>query len=180
MAAVTEAPGSRREWEDVRWVHGERLFFGLRTDTAFPVEGGNSGNSLFVSALADEGRGTVLWRCVGVRKDDWSIPGLRIWTARYRGIRPRPSGAIEVTADALMGSCNEWSDAQYSYGEMLWVGSTSDVFPAPDGYCFYTPRGLTVESGVTGRRCVSRRLDPVSYPGAVICRAVYKAVIVLA
>ena len=178
---VTETPGSGREWEDGRWVNGERIFVGLRTATDYPREGGTNTNDLFTSVVTGESGRTAVafWRCVSVRKDDWSLPGCRIWTARYRGVRGKPGGAVSVTATVVAGSDNEWSNAQDQFGEMIYVGAATDVFPAPDGFCFFTPRGGSIESGVTGRRCVSRRLDPVSLPGAIVCHATYKAVLTL-
>ena len=69
----------------------------------------------------------------------------------------------------VKGSRREWEDAKMKYGEMLFVGtSMADTGgPNPDTPSFFTPAGGSLESGLTGRRCISVQKDIETLPGLI-------------
>lgn len=174
MAAVTEVKGSRNEWMDGQFIYGEMLHVGAAVTDSFPA---TDGTSFFTSSTQTEGTTVTSRRCISRRFDLKTIPGAVLCRSLYRAYRAYATAAATVDASEVQGSRTEWQDGQYKYGEMLFVGATTAVFPDVNGGSFFTPRGGSIESGITGRRCISRRFDMWTVPGVVFCRCVYRAVI---
>ena len=85
-----------------------------------------------------------------------------------------------MAAQEIMGSRSETTDGLRSYGTMLYV-TTDGLHGLTVGTSFFTPKGGSVESGLTGRRLVRvNKAQQQPFPGLVYHVAEYASPIAYA
>ena len=75
----------------------------------------------------------------------------------------------------IMGSRNETREGKMKYGFMLYVTAAQTDIRDPDGSQFFTPKGGSAESDVTGRRLLKDEADMETLPGLILVRSTYAA-----
>ncbi len=78
-----------------------------------------------------------------------------------------------MASQEVIGSRREWQTGKHTFGEMLHVGDAPSDAPSTGDY--FTPKGGSIESGLTGRKCIRVDKDPEIVPGIMFFRAIFQA-----